>query len=334
MGTKPSFVIWGQRKFEKNMNKALRELGTLKTVDLRTIWKKEDRDFTPWLLENSDRLAEALGIDIELHEAEHSVGTFSLDLLGKSPGTDEVIIVENQLEQSDHTHLGQIMTYAGGTDAKIVVWIAPRFREEHRSALDWLNENTIEGVRFFAVEISAVQIGDSMPAPLFNVVVKPNDWGKAIKASTNSGGNSEREVAYKDFWSEYLLQVRTKHPEWTKASADYYQSWLVLRSGMPRILYSTFFSREGLFSCLETQDDNHEYFNILLEHKDSFESAFGEELVWNEVEGRRSCRISVEFENANILQEQDHEKYLSWLLDTQERFRLAFEAHRGLLEAN
>lgn len=313
------------------MSSQNKQLGTLKTVDLRTIWKKEDRDFTPWLLANSDRLAEALGIDIELHEAEHSVGTFSLDLLGKLPGTDEVIIVENQLEQSDHTHLGQIMTYAGGTDAKIVVWIAPRFREEHRSALDWLNENTVEGVRFFAVEISAVQIGDSVPAPLFNVVVKPNDWGKAIKASAQAGGNSERELEYRDFWESYLTEVRAKHPNWTKASGDYFQSWIVLRSGTPRVNYATFFNRQGLYSCIETQDSDHELFQVLLANKAAIESSFGGELIWDEVEGRRSCRIGVAMKDANILQRDSRSDQLAWLLDTQERLRIAFEANRSLI---
>lgn len=313
------------------MSSQSKQLGVLKTVDLRTIWKKEDRDFTPWLLDNSDRLAEALGIDIELHEAEHSVGTFSLDLLGKLPGTDEVIIVENQLEQSDHTHLGQIMTYAGGTDAKIVVWIAPRFREEHRSALDWLNENTVEGVRFFAVEISAVQIGDSVPAPLFNVVVKPNDWGKAIKASTHSAGNSDRELEYHDFWERYLTEVRTKHPDWTKASGDYYQSWIVLSSGTPRVYYATFFNRQGLYSCVETQDPDHEIFNQLLANKESFEASFGGELFWEEIEGRKSCRIGVFLKDANILQKDNRTSQLAWLLETQEKLRVAFKEHRKSL---
>ncbi|MEY4533680.1 MAG: hypothetical protein RI926_1449 [Actinomycetota bacterium] len=316
------------------MSNQTKQLGTLKTVDLRTIWKKEDRDFTPWLLDNSDRLAEALGIDIELHEAEHSVGTFSLDLLGKLPGTDEVIIVENQLEQSDHTHLGQIMTYAGGTDAKVVVWIAPRFREEHRSALDWLNENTVEGVRFFAVEISAVQIGDSVPAPLFNVVVKPNDWGKAIKASAQSNENSERYLAYRDFWEMYLNKLKQKLPNSTKTNADIYRSWIVLSSGTPKIYFATFFNRQGLNSFVETQDPDHEYFQILLENKGSFESSFGGELIWEEVENRKSCRIGVVMKDANILQEDSRTEQLSWLLDTQERLRTAFEAHRQLLETN
>ena len=313
------------------MSSQTKQLGTLKTVDLRTIWKKEDRDFTPWLLANSDRLAEALGIDIELHEAEHSVGTFSLDLLGKLPGTDEVIIVENQLEQSDHTHLGQIMTYAGGTDAKIVVWIAPRFREEHRSALDWLNENTVEGVRFFAVEISAVQIGDSVPAPLFNVVVKPNDWGKAIKASAQSGGNSERYLAYRDFWEKYLNYLKEQLPNSTKTNADIYRSWIVLSSGTPKIYYATFFNRLGLNSFVETQDPDHEYFHILLENRASFEAAFGGELIWEEVESRKSCRIGVVLGDASILNEGRHSEYLDWLIDTQTRLRSAFNSHRSLL---
>ena len=306
-------------------------LGTLKTVDLRTIWGKEDRDFTPWLLENSDRLSEALGIDIELHEAEHSVGTFSLDLLGTVPGSDEVVIVENQLEQSDHTHLGQIMTYAGGTDAKIVVWVAPKFREEHRSALDWLNENTIEGVRFFAVEISAVQIEDSVPAPLFNVVVKPNDWGKAIKASTQSGNHSERYVAYRDFWSLYLAEVRSKYPNWTQASGDYYQSWLASPSGVSQIIFSGAFQRQGLVSALETHDVEHELFERLRENKDSIEKSFGGELIWDEVEGRKMCKVAVLYPEVDIFKRDKWPTLIAWMLDTQSRLRKVLADHRSVL---
>src|SRR5690349_15136925 len=123
------------------------ELGRLTAVDPRTVWASEDGDFTPWLLSNADRLADALGIDLELTAAEHPVGNFLLDLAGKDITNEAVLIVENQLEPTNHTHLGQLLTYAAGTGAATIVWISPAFKEEHRQALDWLNEQTGEDTR-------------------------------------------------------------------------------------------------------------------------------------------------------------------------------------------
>ena len=138
------------------------QLGKLTAIDLRTIWKHEGHDFTPWLLEHADHLAEVLGIDIELNAAEHPVGSFSLDLIGRDLTNGCVLIVENQLTPTDHWHLGQLLTYASGTDAGTIIWMAPEFREEHRQAIDWLNQATGEEARFFGVEIGAVKIGDSL----------------------------------------------------------------------------------------------------------------------------------------------------------------------------
>ncbi len=157
-------------------------LGSLTPVDLRTIWPDEARDFTPWLAAHLDRLGDALDVGgLTLVEQEMSVGAFSLDILAES-GTGARIAIENQLASSDHTHLGQCLTYAAGIGASAVVWITPQLREEHRAALDWLNEHTDASVHFFGVEVSAVRIGDSNPAPVFTVVCRPNDWQATAKA--------------------------------------------------------------------------------------------------------------------------------------------------------
>ncbi len=161
-------------------------LGRLTSVSPRAVWHDEARDLTPWLLENADVLSEVLGMDLELETAEHPVGNFSLDLIGKDRASGERVIIENQLEASDHHHLGQILTYAGGTDPTTIIWVAPAFRDEHRAALEWLNERTNENTRFFAVQVGVVKIGDSLPAPLLTLVVQPNDWGKAVRATTTA----------------------------------------------------------------------------------------------------------------------------------------------------
>jgi hypothetical protein len=150
--------------------------------------------FTPWLLSNAQHLGEALGMELELTGAEHPVGSFSLDLIGRDLSTGERVIVENQLEKTDHGHLGQLLTYAAGVeDVTNIVWVAPTFQPEHRAALDWLNTRTDESTRFFGVEVSAVRISGSPYAPLFRLISQPNDWQKTIKsASQPSQGLSSR----------------------------------------------------------------------------------------------------------------------------------------------
>src|SRR5438132_14411087 len=159
-------------------------LGRLKKVDLREVFSSEAGDFTPWLAqeENLSLLGETIGIDLELEAQEKDVGPFRADILCKDTATESWVLVENQLERTDHTHLGQLLTYAAGLQAVTIVWIAPRFTDEHRATLDWLNEITDDRFNFFGLEIELWRIGTSPVAPKFNVVSQPNDWSKTVAA--------------------------------------------------------------------------------------------------------------------------------------------------------
>jgi hypothetical protein len=162
---------------------AIPDLSRLHRVDLREAWKSEPADFTPWLArpENLELLGESLGIQLELESIEKSVGPFAADILCKDPVSEQWVLIENQLEQTDHTHLGQIITYSAGLNAVTVIWIAGQFVDQHRAALDWLNEITAEGTDFFGVEVELWRIGSSpQMAPKFNVVSKPNAWSKQV----------------------------------------------------------------------------------------------------------------------------------------------------------
>ena len=152
-------------------------LGRLTKVDLRSYWKKEDTEFTPWLAqeENIQLLSETIGVELETVSQEENVGPFRADILCKDTATNHFVLIENQLERTDHTHLGQLMTYAAGLDAVTIIWIAQTFTEEHRAALDWLNRITDDTFNFFGIEIELYKIGDSVSAPMFNLVSKPND---------------------------------------------------------------------------------------------------------------------------------------------------------------
>ncbi|MEZ5769477.1 MAG: hypothetical protein R3D80_18760 [Paracoccaceae bacterium] len=177
-------------------------------LPLREAWKHEAHEFTPWLAENIEHLSEAIGIPLELTGTEVAVETFSADILARNPMDDTVVLIENQLEQTDHTHLGQIMTYLAGLDAQTVVWIAPDFRQPHLSAIRWLNENTSEGFSFFAVKARVVRIGDSPFAPIFEVVEKPDGWGRTLKR-TAEAAKSELSTTREAFWQTYL----NRHPD-------------------------------------------------------------------------------------------------------------------------
>ena len=157
------------------------KLGSLKEVkDLRSVWPHEALDFTPWLAENIDFLGETLGLDITVEETESSVGSFNVDIFASEVGTDRKIIVENQLEDTNHDHLGKIITYASGKDADVIIWVVKHAREEHKAAIEWLNNHTDEKIEFFLCEIKLFQIGESSIAPSFVIVEKPNDWTKEI----------------------------------------------------------------------------------------------------------------------------------------------------------
>lgn len=162
-------------------------LGVLEEIrDLREVWPNEAHDFTPWLAENIGILGKELGVDIDLEETESSVGDFNVDIFATDANSGRRIIIENQLEDTDHDHLGKLITYASGKDAELVVWVVRHAREEHCAAIEWLNSHTDEGIGFVLCEIKVYRIGNSEPAPKFIVIEQPNDWAKEMKKPVKS----------------------------------------------------------------------------------------------------------------------------------------------------
>lgn len=176
----------------------------LDDVAPRQAWPQEARGFTPWLAENLHRLGKAIGIELELERAEARVGSFSADILARDSRDGSAVLIENQLEGSDHKHLGQIMTYLTGLEAKIIVWVAPDFRPEHLSAVRWLNQNTVDAFSFFAVRLRVVKISDSPFAPLFEVVERPNDWDRGLQELASEARAAKPEtITQRAFWQHY-----------------------------------------------------------------------------------------------------------------------------------
>ncbi len=306
-------------------------LGRLESVDPRTIWPHEAQNFTPWLFENADRLAEALGIEVDLEATEEPVGGYYLDILGRDQSHGVVLIVENQLGDSDHTHLGQLLTYAAGTDAATIVWITTRIRDEHRQALTWLNEHTDTDTYFFGVEVEVVRIGTSAPAPLFNVVVMPNDWQKAAKRTGQQAAGGAKAELYREFWTKLLDRMKAEHPTWTRASPPA-QNWLWISSPIRGCGVNHVFghrvARNELYIDRATPEECHEVFDRLHDRKDEFESAYGRQLDWDRMEGRKACKIS-EQRPADVANTAEHPQYVDFFMDGATRFRNAIASVAG-----
>jgi hypothetical protein len=284
-------------------------LGTLEQVVLRSIWSDEAGDFTPWLAqpENLVLLGDTLGLDLEPEEEEAAVGSFSADILCKDTADGSWVVVENQVEKTDHRHLGQILTYAAGLGARTVIWIASKFTDEHRAALDWLNENTKDDISFFGLEIELWRIGNSAPAPKFNIVSKPNDWSKAVKKQADSPvtKTTPHKQLQLEFWTAFRehLVANTKLKPHRAAP----QHWLVLpigRSGCQlSAIVSAWNSVSESYGNPEiraelglTSPDAKQQFALLEQRKAEFQKAIDLPLFWHNPPERKQCRIYVRTE--------------------------------------
>ena len=181
------------------------EFGNLEPVSLREAWSDEARDFTPWLAGNLDRLSDVISIPLEPEGTEVPVEQFSADILARNTQDDSVVLIENQLDLSDHKHLGQILTYLAGLEARTVIWVARNFQKAHLSAIRWLNENTADPFAFFAIQVKVVKIGNSPMVPIFEVLERPNEWDRYIRAlsQNNTSEQSELTKSRQEFWAYY-----------------------------------------------------------------------------------------------------------------------------------
>ena len=323
---------------------ALREAGLtvdvsrLTAVDPRLVWPSEAADFTPWLRDNADALADALGIDLELTAIEHQVGPFFLDVIGRDLTNDSVLVVENQLTQTDHDHLGKLITYAANTDAATVVWMALSFREEHRQAIAFLNDLGGEKARFFGVEIAAARIDTSAPAPLFKVIAQPNDFHAqaSVAAKATASELSGKGALYAEFWARFLDELRSRHPGWSRARKGQPDNWLSLPSPSKGgwSSYTVSFPRGPSGQQLRCElyidsadpSEVERHFGELYEHREAIEETFGGPLSWEPLEGRRASRIAC-YGSGDVTEVDKHDQYIDWFLTTFERLRGALDPY-------
>jgi hypothetical protein len=306
-------------------------LGRLEKVALRDIWMSEASDFSPWLArkENIDILSAALGIELEVEARERPVGPFRADILCKDIGTNRWVLIENQLERTDHTHLGQLLTYASGLEAVTIVWIAAQFTEEHRSTLDWLNRITDESFRFFGLEVELWRIGDSLAAPKFNIISKPNDWSHSVAQAARAIDDSDlsetrlQQLAYWTAFDKALASLggpinagRTPQPKhWMSYSIG--RSHFNLAAVMIR-------HKKRVQAELYIKGTNAKaFYHLLAEKKDEIERELGFSLTWEELPERQDSRILVRLDAADPENEADWSRQHEWLA------KRLNEMHRG-----
>lgn len=302
-------------------------LGTLKKItDLRSIWPHEALNFTPWVAENVDLLADAVGLDITVDETESSVGDFNVDIYASETGTDRKIIIENQLEDTDHDHLGKLITYASGKGADVVIWVVKHAREEHKAAVEWLNNHTDDKIGFFLCEIKLFQIGDSQIAPAFTVVERPNDWTKEIRKTASANSTQQQRLEYWQAFNDYAFSDANFSRIFNKRkpTTDHWMDFSIGSSAC-HIAVSQIQKRKAVDVEMYINDDK-ELFKSLFAHKDEIEKNMEMELEWKELPERKASRILIE-KTVDLDDRATWPEQFDYIMDTCIKMKRAFKRY-------
>lgn len=297
--------------------------------DLREVWKDEARDFTPWLAEddNITQLSDAIGIDIEVEERESSVGSFNADIYAYEVDTDRKVIIENQLGDTNHDHLGKLITYASGKSAETIVWIVKHARDEHKSAIEWLNNHTDPNIGFFLCEIKLYKIGNSDPAVKFDVVEKPNDWNKEFKKSESVVSETEQERF--EYWAEfedYAFQNQKFAPMFRRKKPSYGQSMTFsMGSSACNIGIVQFRKKQELGVEIYIYDDQ-ELFNTYLDERTSIENETELTFDWQPLPKKKASRVIIT-RSVNFDDRKSWEEQFDWAIDKMTRMKPVFRKY-------
>ena len=313
-------------------------LGQLQKVDIRNVWSNEAQDFTPWLAEeaNIKLLGDTIGLELEVEAQEKDVGPFRADILCKDTATGNWVLIENQLERTDHSHMGQLITYAAGLKAVTIIWIASRFTDEHRAAVDWLNEITDGDFNFFGLEVEVWRIGESAAAPKFNIVSAPNNWTQTVsekKKIIEQGELTGAKQLQLEFWTGFR-EVVLGSDTVIKPTKAYPGTWIGMPIGRSGFTLQAVASTQDLES---TTSDSHalrvefvagndidkHYFGQLENQKTAIESEFGSPLVWAGCPGKKQSKMFVK-RSADLDDRDQWPSYHEWLLKNLEKFHVIF----------
>ena len=303
------------------------DFGELKKVPLRDMWKKEAKHFTPWLADNIKALGTALDFDFELEviDTEVRVGNFFLDLLAEDVDTKRKVIIENQLEQTDHDHLGKLITYASGINAYAIIWVAESFRDEHRQALEWLNQRTDPETHFFAVVVEGLQIDDSKPAYNFKPIVFSNEWQKL-----NKNNLSNRDEMYRSYYQPMADELREKH-RFTNSRKARKSNDYSFYSGIKGVHYCAVVSygvpRVEVYFTNDTIIDNKQLFDILKTQKRDIEKQYGQDFEWSRLDDKQACAIRLKRNRGKLLSkmtEKEKDELRRWHIDNLLKLKKVF----------
>ena len=304
------------------------QFGRLTQLELRDHWTDEAGDFTPWLAEeeNITLLGDSIGMTLEVEALERNVGPFRADILCRETDTENRVLIENQLEPTDHRHLGQLLTYAAGLDVITIVWIAKSFTDEHRAALDWLNRITDEAYSFFGLGIELWKIGDLAIAPKFNIISCPNDWQRTINRSVQKRLTPANEL-YLEYWTALKnhFEGRDERNNNIKFTKPPPQSWMTFAVGRSDFEINTWASRGKKNICVGlmvkgTQGKSH--FARLKMSKTEIEREISPELEWQENPKENNIRLYLR--NTNLEDTKDWERQHKWLCEQLETFHKVF----------
>ena len=306
------------------------ELGTIQPVSLKALWPGEATHFTPWLAQNLEVLGRKLGMDLELQSTEVAAGDFSADIVARDLSTNKLVVIENQYGGTDHRHLGQLITYASVLNAGAVVWIAESIRPEHKSAMDFLNQNLKESLALFAVEATAIRIDNSKPAFVLTVVSMPSEAsvisGEAVQQS------SEKMEKYRAYFQGLIDELRESH-KFTNARTGQPQNWYTFASSNSRIYtFSTSFSQGGkvrveLYLDSGDKAKNEQLFDCLLASREQIESGIGSELTWERLDNRRACRVAIYRDGDIDADSETLANIKQWTIENLLRFKSVFPAY-------
>lgn len=302
-------------------------IGKIKRISLREVWKHEAKDFTNWLLENIDVLNEVIDLNLSNPESEQSAGGFNVDLVAEDESGNPVVI-ENQLEKSDHEHLGKLITYLTAIEAKAAIWIVKVPRTEHVNAITWLNESS--GVDFYLLKLEAIRIEDSSPAPLLTLIVGPSEEGKEVGKTKKD--LAERYIIRKRFWTALLEMAKQKTKLHAKISPSK-ENWISAGAGKYGLTYNYVIGQHEARVELyidrgkDKDEENTHIFDQLLKHKQAIEDEYGGSLEWQRLEGKRACRIRDIVAKLGYRDEEKWPEIHEKMIDSMIRFEKALKPY-------
>lgn len=304
-------------------------LSRITKLNPREIWRHEAIDFTQWLAkeENISVLCEELELNLENIKPEAAAGRYNVDLVADDIDSRRKVIIENQLESTDHKHLGQLLTYASAYDASIIIWIVSDYTEEHRQAIDWFNRNTSESISFFLLQIEIYKIDDSSPAPKFNIICEPNNWGKTVMSSKAGNSLSELRLIQNEFWQGLKSFAIENNSRVNFSHSPKPQHWYHIAMGTSRCHISlTLNTQKSYIGCEVYIRNDKALFDTFYKNKDQIENELGEKLDWMALPDATASRILLTF-NGNPKDRSRWKEYFKWCISTVEKFILIFRKY-------